>query len=263
MNADGSDPVRLTDNAASDDGPVWSPDGSKIAFTSNRDGNGEIYVMNADGSVQTDLTNAPSEDVNADWSPDSSKLVFWSDRGGSRDIFVMNAADGSAQTDLTNNPSDDAAPVWSPEGGRIAFESDRAGNTEIYVMGADGSNVVRVTSDAHVDKDPVWDPVPTPSVSDTRVKEGETAKFSVEIPEPLNYLVSFDFQTEKATARPNKDFKPLNGTLVFPPGDTKASIRIRTINDHADEGKERFYVNVPLGCRCGNPTGGATIIDND
>jgi Tol biopolymer transport system component len=262
MDADGSDPVRLTDNATADSGPVWSPDASKIAFTSDRDGNSEIYVMNADGSVQTDLTNNPAEDVNADWSPDSDSIVFWSDRDGAREVYVMNA-DGSLQKNLTKNPADDSAPAWSPEGGRIAFESDRAGNTEIYVMNADGSSVRRVTSDRKIDKDPVWNPVPTPSVSDTRVREGQSAEFEVEIPKPLNYLVSFDYQTEKGSAKPGQDFKSLRGILSFPPGATKASVRVKTINDGADEAKERFYLNVPLGCRCGNPHGGANIIDND
>ena len=62
MNADGTAQTRLTNNAAIDDGPAWSPDGTKIAFTSNRDGNDEIYVMNADGTGQTRLTNNAADD---------------------------------------------------------------------------------------------------------------------------------------------------------------------------------------------------------
>ena len=69
MNADGSEQTNLTDNSAGDSGPVWSPDGSKIAFVSDRDGDWEIYVMNADGSGQTNLTNNPEDDWAPAWSP--------------------------------------------------------------------------------------------------------------------------------------------------------------------------------------------------
>ena len=60
----------LTDNYADDFMHSWSPDGTRIAFGSNRDGNGEIYVMNADGSGQTRLTNNPAEDAVPAWSPE-------------------------------------------------------------------------------------------------------------------------------------------------------------------------------------------------
>ena len=101
-----------------DGGPSFSPDGSKIAFFSDRDGDYEIYVMNADGSNQTRLTNNPAVDAKASFSPDGSKIAFNSSRDGSArpsrsspenpsgvtnfEIYVMDA-DGSNQTRLTNN----------------------------------------------------------------------------------------------------------------------------------------------------------------
>ncbi len=69
MNADGSGVTRLTNNADADRHPAWSPDGAKIAFTSNRDGNPDIYVMNADGSGLTNLTNDSAVDYAPTWSP--------------------------------------------------------------------------------------------------------------------------------------------------------------------------------------------------
>ena len=76
MNADGSGVTRLTNNTSSDAYPVFSPDGQKIAFTSTRDGNSEIYLMNADGTNQTRLTNNTSFDGWPSFSPDSQKIVF-------------------------------------------------------------------------------------------------------------------------------------------------------------------------------------------
>jgi len=88
----------------------------KIAFTSIRDGNEEIYVMNADGTDQTRLTNNPAGDWNPDWSPDGTRIAFNSNReSGQDEIYVMNP-DGSGVTDLTNNPASDGSPTWSPDG---------------------------------------------------------------------------------------------------------------------------------------------------
>ena len=70
MNADGSSQTNLTNNAANDLEPAWSPDGTKIAFSSYRDGNWETYVMNTDGSSQTNLTNNSAYEGNPTWSPE-------------------------------------------------------------------------------------------------------------------------------------------------------------------------------------------------
>jgi len=111
MNADGSGLTRLTNDPDRDAGPIWSPDSSRIAFTSERDGNVELYVMSADGSGLARLTNDPGFDVPAAWSPDGSRIAFVSDRDGNLEIYVMNA-DGSSQTRLTNSPGSDRFPSW-------------------------------------------------------------------------------------------------------------------------------------------------------
>ena len=105
---------------SSDLAPSWSPNATKIAFSSARDGNHDIYVMNADGSNRTRLTDNSAIDLNPSWSPDGSMIAFSSDRDGKmgrwtvpNEIYVMNA-DGSNQTRLTNNPADDTEPSWSP-----------------------------------------------------------------------------------------------------------------------------------------------------
>jgi hypothetical protein len=100
--------------------PAWSPDGRKIAFVSDRDGNSEIYVIHADGSEQRNLTRQPASDSHPSWSPDGRKLAFVSRRDGNAEIYVMNA-DGSELRNVTRTPSDDLDPAWSPNGRAIAF----------------------------------------------------------------------------------------------------------------------------------------------
>jgi Tol biopolymer transport system component len=157
MDADGDNVTCLTCDPAPDGPADWSPDGTRIAFVSERDGNPEIYVMNADGSNVTRLTNDPATDGSPAWSPDGSKIAFGSDRDGNADIYVMDA-DGSNVTRLTDDLADDEDPAWSPDGVKIAFDSDRYGGFDIYVMDTNGSNVTRLTSDPAWDNHVDWSP---------------------------------------------------------------------------------------------------------
>ena len=92
---------------------VPGEDGTKLAFTSDRDVNREIYVMNAqDGSSQTRLTDNGASDEFPSWSPDGTKLAFTSDRDGNTEVYVMNAQDGSNQTRLTDNGASDGLAEW-------------------------------------------------------------------------------------------------------------------------------------------------------
>ena len=129
---------------------------TKIAFSSNRDGNQEIYVMNADGTNPINLTNNPANDLDPFASPDGTKIAFSSNRDGDDEIYVMNA-DGTNPVNLTNNLADDRGrPIWSPDGTQIFFSSNRDGNQEIYVMNADGSNPVNLTNNPAEDNSPSW-----------------------------------------------------------------------------------------------------------
>src|SRR5918992_547253 len=113
MNADdGSGQTNISNNPAREYYPGWSPDGEKIAFTSDRDGNTEIYVMNADdGTNTTRLTHISAIDDEPRWSPDGKKIAFVSTRDQiSTEIYVMNADDGSGQTRLTYNSATDSHP---------------------------------------------------------------------------------------------------------------------------------------------------------
>ena len=166
MDADGANPRNLTNHDAQDQTPDWSPDGNRIAFSSNRDRNWEIYVMNADGTNPINITNHPAKDGRPDWSPDGQQIAFSSDRDGNLEIYAMNA-DGTNPINLTNHLAADNRSSWSLDGTRIAFESYRDKNWEIYVMNADGTNPINLTQHPNIDLNPSWGPAPTLSVAST------------------------------------------------------------------------------------------------
>ncbi len=158
MDANGSNPTNLTQNADTDGWDlVWSPDGQRIAFTSERDGNTEVYVMATDGSNPTNLTQSASADWAPVWAPDGQHLAFLSNRDGNTEVYIMDA-NGSNPTNLTQSTGDDWASVWSPDGQRIAFASNRDGNTEVYIMDANGSNPTNLTQSTGDDWASVWSP---------------------------------------------------------------------------------------------------------
>ena len=158
-------------------GPTWSPDGRRIAFSSDEDGVPMIFVMDADGSNARRLSDVWGE--YPAWSPDGRRIAFASEVGGStafgepdHDVFVM-GADGSNETNLTNDPdSVDMYPTWSPDGAWLAFEStrgtppsfepperdpERASDYDVWAMRPDGSEAHNLTSDPdRQDRFPDW-----------------------------------------------------------------------------------------------------------
>ena len=144
MNADGSDTERLTNNAAFDSGPTFSPDGKRIAFVSHRTGNYEIYVMNGDGTDQQRLTHSPAQDREPAFSPDGKRIAFASDRTGNYEIYVMNV-NGTDQHRLTHRRGVDDDPTFFPNGNKIAFVRVGTRFHDIFTMRADGSRLHRLT----------------------------------------------------------------------------------------------------------------------
>ena len=116
---------------------VYSPDGTKIAFHTNYDGDYEVCVENADGTHVRQLTHNSSIDAFPTWSPDGTQIAFESNRDGDFDIYTMNA-NGSDQTDVTNDlPGQEEDPHWSPDGQRIAFSANMYGSWDVWELQLD------------------------------------------------------------------------------------------------------------------------------
>lgn len=166
MHVDGTGLLNLTQHPALDVQPAWSPDGSRLAFASNRVGNFDIYVLELASGQLSNLTaywdqfvaGAPADDTQPAWSPDGSQLVFESQRGGDTDIYVMDVTGWQVQN-LTQRPVDgDGDPAWSPDGSQLAFVSNRAGSWNIYMMQPDGQAQTLVAAMADDVGAPDWAP---------------------------------------------------------------------------------------------------------
>ena len=150
--------TRLTYDPAQDWQPFFSPDGSQVAFCSNRAGNYDVHLMERGMWSPVNLTSSPGDEDVASFSPDGETIAFASDRSGDWEIYLM-ARDGSNVRNISQNPSsDDARPRFSPDGKWIAFDSNRDGNWEIYLMDASGGNVRRLTHHPARDRLPSFSP---------------------------------------------------------------------------------------------------------
>ncbi len=131
---------KVSADTALEGAPAFSPDGSRIAYVSNRDGNPEIYAMDADGRGVTRLTTDPQADDQPSFTPDGRQIVFQSARvAGRPQIFIMNA-DGSGVQQLTRDSAPCLSPTVSPDGQTIAYVATRDKGYHIWLMGRDGSN---------------------------------------------------------------------------------------------------------------------------
>jgi Tol biopolymer transport system component len=175
-------------------GPIFSPDGSKLAInvfaepgtraaqsgtqeqpletphavanlpaggpavTGSSARDWDVATVNStDGATPRVIDHQPGTDIASDWSPDGQSLLVHSDRGGNFDIYRVDAVNGTASA-LTTDPATDDWATYSPDGRMIAFTSNRAGGYHIWLMSADGSNPSRLTSGNGEDWLPIWSP---------------------------------------------------------------------------------------------------------
>jgi TolB protein len=165
MEPDGYRQTRITSNDANDSAPDWSRRRETIAFHSNRREplrRPEIFLMNLDGTDQRVVASLGAAGAAfASFSPDGNKICFQS-QTPPRDIYIVDI-DGTGLTNLTSPEQpgangDNLRCDWSPKGNDIAFVSSRTGDQEIFVINADGSKLVRLTTEPGRDANPAWSP---------------------------------------------------------------------------------------------------------
>ncbi|MGD9894349.1 MAG: protein kinase, partial [Dehalococcoidia bacterium] len=152
---------RLTGGDANDFNPAFSPDGSRIAFNSDRDsgpnGAHSIYTMNLDGSDIKRITEGTGR--SPAYAPDGSMIVFQSDRDGGREHLWIVPVNGGEARQLTSGTQNDTAPNWSRDGTRIAYQSDAGGGvTHIFTVDAKGGTPRQLTDGPTRDNRPMWSP---------------------------------------------------------------------------------------------------------
>ena len=142
---DGSDATNLTRNPATDQSPVWSPDGTRIAFHSDRSGTQfqwDIFVMDSDGSNPTQITSDPAPNGNPKWGANGSGIAFWSTRDGNFQVYLAHL-DGLPPVNISDRASNEEPIGWSPDGSTLAIRSGRSQPNvllALYLIDPDGSN---------------------------------------------------------------------------------------------------------------------------
>jgi len=137
-------PSRLITSTQADLNPDYSPDGSKIVFSSRRTGSSEIWMSDAEGQNPVQLTSLGQHSGTPRWSPDGRTIAFDSRPEGHSDIFVMDVATRSLFR-LTDHPADDVVPSWSNDGNWVYFGSDRTGKWEVWKVSRHGGETSQVT----------------------------------------------------------------------------------------------------------------------
>jgi len=159
MSSSGGPATQLTTGSALDLGPVFSPDGDRIAFVSNRSGNRDIWIVPAAGGEPKRVTDDPADDIDPTWSPDGKRLAFSSTRGGPLLLYQVTLSDNQAYM-ITAGTGADRRPAWSPDGSLIAFESTRNGKRHIWLIPPEGgeARLALPNDQGREESSPAWLP---------------------------------------------------------------------------------------------------------
>ena len=153
--------TQLTDATTREQGGLWSPDGTRIAYISDASGSAQLWLMNADGSDQTQLTfGADTVSGWHDWSRDGQRLAYWNyDSASGMHAIKTIAIDGSDEQTLVSSANLLDRPDWGPGDEYIAYAEAFEGNWDLYLIKSDGTDSpIRLTSDPQMETNPLWSP---------------------------------------------------------------------------------------------------------
>ena len=156
---EGGDLRRLTTDTGQDQNGQWSPDGSRIAFVSDRSGSAQIWLMDADGSRQRQLSQEPAIHGWPKWHPDGKTLVVWSydPSTATHGIKTIEVDSGREHTLVASREMLDR-PEFHPDGERIAYAAETGGNWDIWCVRAADGETNRLTTDPQMESNPLWSP---------------------------------------------------------------------------------------------------------
>ncbi len=159
----GGEPRRITNHPAADLSPTWSPNGSLIAFVSDRSGTPQVYLLDgpeSDSNRPVRVSNG-AYCTSPAFSPDGRYIAYAGRRSGTFDIFIVDleAGSGKAVRSLTSMRGNEEDPTWSPDGRLVAFSSNNRGNYDIYVMNVYGGKPQRITDSGSKEISPSWGPL--------------------------------------------------------------------------------------------------------
>lgn len=162
MHDGSSTPVQITNDLWRDSDPVWSPDGTRIAYaTLSPDSNtSQVAIVDLDGNRVATIGATGSHAEYPAWSPSDDRIAFVSDETGNFELYVM-SADGSTITQLTNTPEDELRPAWSPDGARLIYDVDVADTTlkrDLFIINADGSGKHQLATGGEYNFHAAWSP---------------------------------------------------------------------------------------------------------
>jgi Tol biopolymer transport system component len=155
VGADGTGLRRLVDNAGNEGSPEWSPDGLRIAYTTDAGTGNDLYVVDADGANVQRLTSGKAFETDPDWSPDGATIAYARGTAGSfsSEVWVMRAS-GGGQRRLTAG----GEPSWSPDGSFLFLSAPQGNDDELFRVRANGSGRTRLTNRAGGDYTPQLQP---------------------------------------------------------------------------------------------------------
>jgi Tol biopolymer transport system component len=197
--------INLTNRPANDRFPSWSPDGSRVLFQSDQNGNEDIFVMQANGSLQTPLTSNMADDGEPAWSSGGNRIVFVSDRDGNPNLYTMSDS-GADVSALAVVEGRDAQPDWQPDPVQAQEEIAYAGGVlnslnNVLVVNANGSGLAALTNNTTSD-----DTMPTWSPDGERLAFASTRGGNYDI-----YVLdrsASDIDPVQLTDSPGRDFHP-------------------------------------------------------